>query len=367
MQSAERCAQHQSPWGLSCRRTNHTHRRQRARSAHRADSDKALAFLARLAAEFTAVLNLPDLLEHVIRVLNEEIGFDSAAVSLLEKHDGDEVLIVRAGSGLRGNAVGMKFPRGAGLVWKIMETAKPVRIADLHADPRLVRKDLNVRSGIYAPLMVHGHPIGVLSAYRDTVGAFKDADLNLLTVVARYLAGACEVARLHEQLRDLAATDSLTGLANRRAFLDRIGGELERSRRARRPLSIALLDLNTFKVVNDAYGHFVGDEVLIRIAQALAQKIRPSDLAARYGGDEFILMLSETTGLEAVDRLTHFGPIEVALPNHARPDPLSFSWGVASFPEDGENPNRLLQVADGRLYLMKQRLHSHSPRRSSGT
>ncbi len=329
----------------------------------RPDPDKALAFLARLAAEFTTVLSLPDLLEHVLRVLNEEIGFDSCAVTLLEKRDGDDVLVVRAASGLREDAQGLVFPRGGkGLVWMVMESGEPVLIPDLHAEPRLLLKDSKVRSGIYAPLVIHGRPIGVLSAYRAIVGAFNDSDLNLLTVVARYLAGAFEVARLHEQLRDLAATDSLTGLANRRTFLDRLVSEIARSDRAGYALSIVLLDLNAFKGINDTHGHFVGDEVLIRVAQTLSCCVRASDLAARFGGDEFILMLTEATGTEVNELITRLKAMEISLPNHQGGGLLTFSWGIAAFPDDGQNPHRLLQVADERLYAMKQQLHGRSQR-----
>ncbi len=324
----------------------------------RPDPGKALAFLASLATEFTTVLSLPDLLEHVIRVLHDEIGFDSCAISLLEKSNGDDVLVVRATSGLRESARGMLFPRGKGLVWMVMDTGEPVLVPDLHADPRLLRKDPNVRSGIYAPLVIHGRPIGVLSAYRATVGAFKESDLNLLTVVARYLAGAFEVARLHEQLRDLAATDSLTGLANRRAFLDRLVSEIARSRRVGCSISIVLLDLDGFKGINDTHGHFVGDEVLIRVAQALTRSIRASDLAARFGGDEFILLLTETTGIKAAELLAQLRAMDISLPNHEGGSLMTFSWGIAAFPEDGEDPNRLLQVADRHLYTMKQQLNS---------
>ncbi len=331
----------------------------------RPEPDKAIAFLARLASEFTTVLSLPDLLEHVMRVLREELGFDSCAVSLLEKRDTEDALVVRAGSGLRDVARGMIFPRGKGLVWSVMDTGEPVFIPDLHADPRLIRKDPNVRSGIYAPLVIHGRTIGVVSAYRSMVGGFQESELNLLTVVARYLAGACEVARLHEQLRNLAATDSLTGLANRRAFLDRLVAEIARSRRAGYALSIVLLDLNTFKGVNDSYGHVVGDQILIRVAQTLMLNVRASDLAARFGGDEFILMLPETTGAEVDAQLARIKTIEVALPHQKGGQLLTFSWGIASFSADGQEPERLLQVADNRLYLMKQRLHSgaglHTP------
>ncbi len=323
----------------------------------RPEPDKALAFLARLAAEFTAVLSLPDLLEHVMRVLREEVGFDSCAVCLLERRNGDDVLLVRAASGLRDSVRGLVFPRGKGLVWMVMDTGEPVLVPDLHADPRLLRKDPSVRSGIYAPLVIHGRPIGVLSAYRATVGAFKRSELNLLTVVARYVAGACEVARLHEQLRDLAATDSLTGLANRRAFLNRFVSEIARSQRAGHSLSIVLLDLNGFKAINDTHGHVVGDEVLVRVAQTLMRSVRASDVAARFGGDEFIFMLAETTGTEVSEVLTPLQAMKISFPNHEGSCLLTFSWGIAAFPEDGRDPDRLLQVADRRLYMMKQQLH----------
>src|SRR5207302_5145228 len=173
------------------------------------ESGKALAFLARLARDFTAVLSLSDLLEHMLRGLREETGFDSCAVSLLDTRD-PEKLAVRATSGLRGRLRGKVYRRGEGLLWAVMDTVTPLNVPDMHTDPRTHRPDPQLRSAIYAPLMVHRRPIGVLSAYRATPGAFTEADLDLLTVVARYLAGAIEVARRHEQLKGLGASDSLT-------------------------------------------------------------------------------------------------------------------------------------------------------------
>jgi diguanylate cyclase (GGDEF)-like protein len=319
------------------------------------ESEKALAFLARLAMEFTAVLNLSDLLEHVTRVLREETGFDSCAVSLLARQETEDVLIVRAASGLREIMKGAVLPRGRGLSWTVIDSGVPLLVPDMEAEPRWFLKDPLVRSSIWAPMVVQRRAIGVLSAFRSAVNAFTEADLDLLTVVARYLAGAVEVARLHEQLKEIAATDSLTGLANRRTFIDRLQSEISRSRRARSELSIVLLDLNHFKTVNDVHGHAVGDQVLMRVAETLSQSVRQSDVAARFGGDEFILLIPESNRAEAAEILARLRGLSIVVPDRAGSrGRITFSWGLATWPHDGEEIERLLQVADHRLYAMKR-------------
>ncbi len=315
--------------------------------------DRAVAFLARLATEFTAVLNLPTLLDQVVCVLHEETGFDSCTVALIEGRD-QEVLRIRAASGRRKEYFGLVIPKGKGLHWAVVQTGTPLLVPDMAADQRVFKLVGGVRSGIYAPLLVHGRPIGVLSAHRTQPDAFTEGELNLLTVVARYLAGAIEVARLHEQLKELAATDPLTGLSNRRSFYDRLTAELAHSQRDNRGLSIALLDLNGLKAINDVRGHGVGDQVLIQVAETLEHSVRASDLAARFGGDEFVLLFPETTSAQ-VDRLVNgLRSIEIALldppSEHIR---MSFCWGIASWPQDGQSPEDLLRAADARLYAMK--------------
>lgn len=327
----------------------------------RTEPDKVLAFLARVATEFTAVLSLPDLLDHVLRVCQEETGFDSCSLALADERDPDS-LTIRAASGIRTGYRGLNVPAGKGLHGEVMRTAKSLLIPDMAADPRVFRLEPNIRSGIYAPLTVRERVTGVLSAHRSEPNAFTEADLNLLTVVARYLAGAVEVARLHDKLKELAATDALTGLANRRSFLDRLGVELARIHRTGGTLSLAILDLNGFKSVNDTYGHSVGDGALLKVAQTLARCVRASDLAARFGGDEFTLLFPDTTTAQAQEILDRIGITDVSFPveNGARVD-LRFSWGLATWPGDGEDADDLLQAADGRLYSMKQRLREGAP------
>jgi diguanylate cyclase (GGDEF)-like protein len=174
-------------------------------------------------------------------------------------------------------------------------------------------------------------------------------------------SSALEAARLHEKVRELAATDALTGVANRRSFFDRIIAELARSHRSGRALSVALLDLNGFKDINDNYGHGVGDAALVCVAQAISRGMRGSDLLARLGGDEFAVLLPESSAGEAVKVLARLCAAQIAVPDGRGGDlHLHLSWGVATWPHDGATPEQLLQVADHHLYAMKRRMRGET-------
>jgi putative nucleotidyltransferase with HDIG domain len=164
--------------------------------------------LARLVGDFTAVLSLPDLVKRVLDSLRDEFGFDSCTVGLLDEQTPD-VLTLVGGTGIRTGFQGLVIPQGQGLHWAVMESKAPLYVPDMHADPRVFHRDHRIRSGIYAPLTVQRRPIGVLSAHRSKVDAFPPRDRNLLTIIAGYLAGAFEVARLYEEtgrrLRQLQA------------------------------------------------------------------------------------------------------------------------------------------------------------------
>jgi diguanylate cyclase (GGDEF)-like protein len=182
-----------------------------------------------------------------------------------------------------------------------------------------------------------------------------------LRSLAAHGVSALEAARLHERVAELAATDALTGVANRRSFFDRVAVELARSHRIGRALSIALLDLNRFKSINDGYGHNVGDEALVRVAEALSKGIRASDLVARLGGDEFAVLLPNTDGEAAVRALARLAGAAVSTPDgRGGALHLTLSWGTATWPHDGASPEQLLHAADQRLYLMKKQVQGET-------
>jgi diguanylate cyclase len=167
---------------------------------------------------------------------------------------------------------------------------------------------------------------------------------------------------MEERVRaqEAAKTDALTGLANRRGFLDRLHSELLRSARSRSPLSVVSIDLDGFKDINDTHGHAIGDHVLSHVAEVLRSNVRQTDLAARFGGDEFILLLCDTLPVDAtvmLSRLATFDLVPTDVDHGGQLD-IRFSWGIASWPEDGDSPDQLLQTADHRLYEMKRQTHS---------
>src|SRR5207302_3527529 len=158
-------------------------------------TDKSLAFLSRLATEFTAVLSLPDLLEHIMRVLREETGFDSCTLALIDERS-PEVLIVKAASGLRESFRGLAIPKDQGLHGVVMRTGEPLFVPDMQADSRVYRRDNRIRSGIYVPLSVRRRQIGGLSAHRERAGAVAMADLDVLAAGGPGLTRPCVLARL---------------------------------------------------------------------------------------------------------------------------------------------------------------------------
>jgi diguanylate cyclase (GGDEF)-like protein len=187
-------------------------------------------------------------------------------------------------------------------------------------------------------------------------GPFFVAELCKTSSYVIILCGALlEQARLFEQVRSMAVSDSLTGLANYRRLLSVLETELDRSHRTQRPFSVVLLDMDGLKAINDQFGHLTGSRALVRLGKVLANHSRTIDTPARYGGDEFALVLPEA-GRDVATRVV--GRIRERLAAEAEAPALSVSAGVAAFPEDGDTPEKLLGVADRALYGMKNRAGS---------
>ncbi|MBI3273080.1 MAG: GGDEF domain-containing protein [Planctomycetes bacterium] len=168
--------------------------------------------------------------------------------------------------------------------------------------------------------------------------------------------------RISILVRDLtiqATRDAMTGLLNRRHLLDHLDVEVERARREAVPLACLMVDMDNLKLINDTSGHLAGDSALIGLAEVIRQAFRPYDLAGRYGGDEFLLVLPHVGLDQAVDLALRFRERvrghDFALPPRDRAVRPSVSVGIAVFPADGQTPSALIASADGAMYQAKTR------------
>ena len=195
--------------------------------------------------------------------------------------------------------------------------------------------------------------IAALFSRRLFDGPFFLAELSKVASYSIMLCAALiDQARLFDQVRTLAVSDPLTGLANYRRLIAVLESELVRSRRTQRPFSIVLMDMDGLKTINDRYGHLVGSRSLVRLAKILRNHSRAIDTAARYGGDEFALVLPEAPR-DIASRVA--ARIRERLATEAENPTLSVSSGIAAYPEDGDTPEKLLGAADRALYRMKHR------------
>jgi diguanylate cyclase (GGDEF)-like protein len=158
------------------------------------------------------------------------------------------------------------------------------------------------------------------------------------------------------RLEDLAMTDSLTGVRNRRCFMQVAALEFERATRHGRPMAVVLIDVDHFKRINDRHGHQCGDQALIEIAQACQGTLRKTDLLARFGGEEFIVLLPETGQREAVrlaERMRNAVSTDLRLPDHQRPGAVTISLGAVALSRSTPTLDILIQAADQALYDAK--------------
>jgi diguanylate cyclase (GGDEF)-like protein len=185
--------------------------------------------------------------------------------------------------------------------------------------------------------------------------AFHQEARRTVNMVVPHVVNALMMASLVEEVEARSLTDPLTGLANRRWLEQRLDEELDRVRRYGRPLCLAILDMDHFKMVNDRLGHAAGDEVLRKLAALLLDERRSTDLVCRYGGEELVLILPETRSGDAVilaERIRARAE-SGALGRHADSTPITLSVGIAGTAPERDLPSTLFAAADEALYRAK--------------
>jgi diguanylate cyclase (GGDEF)-like protein len=237
------------------------------------------------------------------------------------------------------------------VVKKAWEGKDPLLVKRLgEDDPRLSLLLPMARNLVVVPMFAEGHPVGVL-VLEHGEGRIERGVVAMLIQFASHAALALRNAWLGEQVQKMADTDALTGLANRRTFARTLEREVARAARRGEPVSLAMIDIDHFKKINDKHGHPAGDEVLRRVARALKEECRAFDTPARFGGEEFAVVLPACTSKESIrvaDRLRS-GMARIGMDF-----PVTASAGIATFPTHAADAEALVRAADAALYESKE-------------
>jgi diguanylate cyclase (GGDEF)-like protein/putative nucleotidyltransferase with HDIG domain len=316
---------------------------------------RAMNLVYRVVQMIGEVTELSSFLSRVSELLRREIGIGRFSIYLMDEDN--QELVLQHHSAAEDFRPPLRIPIGHGAVGWAAEQSAPIRMTDALLDRRATEyRNERTRSQLAVPLGIEGRTIGVVNVESRRVGVFTEDDETLLTIVAQQLAQVVEVARLHDQLKRNALIDGLTGVANHRHFYERLEEEIARAQRDDGQLSVVLIDVDGLKLLNDTLGHIAGDSALRALASLIESQTRTGDVLARYGGDEFAIILP---GVGSDDSMHYAARIEEVIEqstfelNDRRYALPLVSWGTATLNLDGDRAVMLVSVADARMYRRK--------------
>ena len=319
---------------------------------HRAETSETLRKAGLAVAE---QLELDQTVNRILDHLKQVVPYDSASVQML---DGEDLVIV-GGHGWENpqDVIGIRFPvQGDNPNRVVIETGTPYYLPEANRVYEAFKRPPHdhIRSWLGVPLIAQNRIIGLLAIDSSKPNDFDDAMQKIASQFADQVAVTLENARLHREAQTLAITDSLTGVYNRRGLFQLGEFEFQRARRISRPFSILMFDIDHFKKVNDRFGHAVGDQVLHQVAQRCLNNSRATDLVGRYGGEEFVMLLTETNlhAAHAIAERLRRGIMKTHFPTDADSIEITISIGVCEA-KPAETLNTLIERADAALYQAK--------------
>ena len=316
-----------------------------------------LSSLRATIADITSELELEKLLHTLLE----------RAIKLMKADGGDFCMVDEETGGLKvvtsinidKEYIGTQIPYGEGASGKVLASKKTLSIEDYSSwTGRLkILNESPLRSTVVLPLMKGDKVLGTLGIFHSIADQqFTSEDLHMLSLFAQHASIAMENALLFEKVQIMARIDELTGLFNRRAFKDMGDYEVNRAMRLLHPISLAMIDLDDFKQVNDQFGHQVGDEVLREIARICRGKLRNIDIMGRYGGDEMVILMPETDEENAYIAMDRLRKVIEDTPIKVRENitHITMSIGLTSYNENPPTLDGIMDQADSSLYAAKK-------------
>jgi diguanylate cyclase (GGDEF)-like protein len=310
-------------------------------------------------------INPGDAYDAILRMSTDLLRSERSSLLLFDEASNE--LSVKAAMGPRAEfARETRVRMGEGVAGSVLVEGRALVVRDVESaghTPAPAERSYKTKSFISYPISVGGRKVGVLNVTdKAGGGSYDDVDLSLIDSIAPQMALALDRAEWQEkanQFQLMSITDPLTGMLNRRYLVERLAEELKRSQRHEFPMSFMMIDIDDFKLYNDRNGHQAGDLALEMTAQCLKSALRGADVASRYGGEEFCILLPQTTPEEAMaiaERIRR-RVLRMRFP-HGKNQPLgavTVSIGVSTFTPGLDTPQMMIETADRALYQAKNR------------
>jgi len=290
------------------------------------------------------------MMAEIVGEIEKNFHFDHIGIGILA-YASKEIEIKAEAGGAEKN-LGRRIPLGVGILGRVARSNE-MALVQKGGGGRLLGILPEARSVLCIPITYGETLLGVLNVESLRENAFEQQEVLILRTLADLLATALHNAFIFKNMQQQSITDGLTGIKTRRFFNEALQSEWKRARRTRRPFSVVLVDLDKFKNINDTKGHLEGDLVLARVGRILEQKSRQSNIVARYGGDEFVVLMPETS-IEQAQILCERLRLWIATDTMLNERQITGSFGVATFPVHGVSPDEVLHIADMGMYNSKR-------------